>query len=359
MTTVRSLLTVSGTIAGDLHDEIAAGRRPRADYLQFAAATNADLLDYAEAQRVGGRIGRLVQRIAGNNALLAFVCWRRRGRYDAIVTDGEQVGLPYALLCWFTSRRSRPVHLMIVHIMSVPKKVRLFNLARLRSRIDVMFVYATSQRRFAIDHLRMAPDDVVLTTFMVDTEFFSAAKVQPAPRRMICSAGLEFRDYATLVDAVRDLDVEVVVAAASPWSKRTSEVADGGVPANVTVCKLSLFELRQLYADARFVVMPLHPVEFQAGITTILEAMAMGKGIVCSRTAGQTDAIDDGVSGVYVPPADAVALRAAIEQLLDDEALATRLGEGARAWAVREADISAYIQRIIAEIDRRVADRTA
>ena len=359
MTATRSLLTVSGTIAGDVHEEIAAGRRPRADYLQFAAAANADLLDYADAHRLGGRVGRLVQRVGGNNALLAYVCWRRRGRYDAIVTDGEQVGLPYAVLCWFTGRRSRPVHLMIVHILSVPKKVRLFNLARLRSRVDVMFVYATSQRRFAIDRLGMAPDDVVLTTFMVDTDFFCPARVQATPRRMICSAGLEFRDYATLVDAVRDLDVEVVVAAASPWSKRTSEVSDGGLPENVTVCKLSLFELRQLYADARFVVMPLHPVEFQAGITTILEAMAMGKGIVCSRTQGQTDAIEDGVSGVYVPPADAAALRVAIERLLDDEALAARLGEGAREWVVREADISVYIDRIVAEVDRRVTARTA
>jgi glycosyltransferase involved in cell wall biosynthesis len=176
---------------------------------------------------------------------------------------------------------------------------------------------------------------------------------------MICSAGLEFRDYATLVEAVRDLDVDVVVAAASPWSKRTSDVTDGGVPANVTLCKLSLFELRQLYADARFVVMPLHPVDFQAGITTILEAMAMGKGIVCSRTEGQTDAIVDGVSGVYVPPADVTALRAAISGLLDDDELATRLGSGAREWVVREADIAVYIDRIIGEVARRVAGRTS
>lgn len=354
---MRSLLTVSGTIQPGLRDDIAAGRRPRADYVQYADAAAADLLDYSEAARRGGRLGRLVQRAGGNNALLAYVCWRQRRRYDAIITDGEQVGLPYALMCRLSRRRTLPVHMMIVHIMSVPKKVRLFRAGGLRSRIDAMFVYATSQREFAIRELDMAPDDVVLTTFMVDTEFFAPGTVQVEQRRMVCSAGLEFRDYPTLVEAVRDLDVEVVVAAASPWSKRTTEVAEGGVPSNVTVTKLSLFELRALYAEARFVVMPLQPVEFQAGITTILEAMAMGKAIVCSRTAGQTDAITDGVSGVYVPPSDAAALRDAIVDLLDNDDRARRLGEGAREWVTREADIEVYVNRIIAETQRRVAAR--
>lgn len=355
MTKPRVLLTVSGTIAPDLNAAISERRRPRADYLQFAEAAGADLIDYAKAARLGGRIGRAVQRFGGNNALLAYVCWRRRRHYDAIVTDGEQVGLPYALFCRMNRARSLPVHLMIVHIMSVPKKVRLFQLARLRNRVDVMFVYATEQQRFAVDTLGMAARDVVLTTFMVDTEFFAPVEVQPVPRRMICSAGLEFRDYPTLIAAVRDLDVEVVVAAASPWSKRTSEVDDGGVPANVTVVKLSLFELRQLYADARFVVMPLQQTDFQAGITTILEAMAMGKAIVCSQTLGQTDTIVDQVSGLYVPPADAVALRAAIERLLADDDMARQLGAAAREWVVSNADIEVYIDRLITEVEQRLS----
>ena len=132
----------------------------------------------------------------------------------------------------------------------------------------------------------MRPEQVQLTSFMVDTEFFAMARVTPAPRRMICAAGLEFRDYDTLVEAVRELDVEVVIAAASPWSKRASAVG-GTLPANVTVCKLTLFDLRQLYADARFVVVPLLETEFQAGVTTILEAMAMSKAVVCTKTSGR------------------------------------------------------------------------
>jgi glycosyltransferase involved in cell wall biosynthesis len=235
---------------------------------------------------------------------------------------------------------------MIVHIMSVRKKVVVFKALCLRKRVDRMFVYATRQRDLAVATLRMRPAQVQLTSFMVDTEFFSTERVEPNQRRMICAAGLEFRDYDTLVEAVRDLDVEVVIAAASPWSKRTSDVGAEALPTNVTLCKLSLFELRQLYADALFVVVPLRESDFQAGVTTILEAMAMSKAVVCTKTAGQTDVLVDGDTGLYVKPGDVKALRSAICSLLDNPTESRRLGRGGRRWVVANADISIYVDRL-------------
>ena len=47
---------------------------------------------------------------------------------------------------------------------------------------------------------------------------------------MICTAGLEFRDYPTLIEAVRGLDARVVIAAASPWSKRADATAERRPP---------------------------------------------------------------------------------------------------------------------------------
>jgi glycosyltransferase involved in cell wall biosynthesis len=342
----RTALTVSGTIPPDLQAAVAEQRRPRVDYQLLADRLGADLIDYTEARHRAGRLAKLIRRFAGDNALLAWTCFKSRKHYRAIVTDGEQVGIPYAALSWFGSRSSGPTHSMIVHIMSVRKKVILFKGLCLKRRIDRMFVYASRQREFAVTTLHMRPEQVRLTSFMVDTEFFSTERVVPHQRRMICAAGLEFRDYDTLVEAVRDLDVEVVIAAASPWSKRTSDVGAAALPTNVTLCKLSLFELRQLYADALFVVVPLHESDFQAGVTTILEAMAMSKAVVCSRTAGQTDVIVAGDSGLYVKPGDVQELRNTICTLLDDPAESQRLGEGGRRWVVANADISIYADRI-------------
>ena len=342
-------ITVSGTIPPDLSGSVDTGQRPRADYVVLAERLGADLIDYAEANRRAGPMGRIIRKVAGSNALLAWTCFRSRKLYDALLTDGEQVGIPYAALCLMSGKESRPAHSMIVHIMSVRKKVIVFKALGLRRRVDRMFVYASWQRDFAVQSLRMRPEQVQLTSFMVDTEFFAVERVTPVPRRMICTAGLEFRDYDTLVEAVRGLDVDVVIAAASPWSKRTSAI-DSSLPGNVTVCKLTLFDLRQLYADALFVVVPLRQTEFQAGVTTILEAMAMSRAVVCTKTSGQSDVIVHGKTGLYVDPGDAPALRDAIRLLLDDPSEASRLGEAGRAWVVANADVSRYADRLSAAV---------
>jgi glycosyltransferase involved in cell wall biosynthesis len=64
--------------------------------------------------------------------------------------------------------------------------------------------------------------------------------------------------------------------------------------------------------------------------------MAHGRAVVATRTGGLEDAVEDGVSGLLVPPADTEALRAAVAMLLADPALRTRLGAAARARAIAE-----------------------
>jgi glycosyltransferase involved in cell wall biosynthesis len=351
--TMRVLLTVSGTIPPDLTTAIEEGRRPRADYLELAREFGADVIDYGETQRARGGGGRAVARVLGEDALLAWECFRRRKRYDVVFTDGEQVGLPFAALLWLSRRRPR--HLMIGHRLSPRKKVVLHRMLRLRSRIDRVIVYASAQRRFAIDTLGYPPERVLLTTFMVDTDFWRPEQVTAARRErpMICAVGQELRDYPTLVEAVRGLDVDVTVAAASPWSKRADTSAGLAIPANVDVRGFNLFDLRQLYADASFVAVPLQESDFQAGITTILEAMSMGKAVICTRTSGQTDAIVDGETGVYVSPADVEALRSAIERLLAQPDAAARLGEAGQRWVREHADIDVYCARLAGSVARR------
>jgi glycosyltransferase involved in cell wall biosynthesis len=346
------LLTVSGTIPSDLEAEIAAGRRPRVDYVEMARAFDADLLDYVAAESEAGRTGRLIRRAFGRNAALAWRVFQLRHQYEVIVTDGEQVGLPYAALAGVLPRRGAAAHVMIAHILSVPKKVALYRTLRLGRRIDEMIVYASAQGQFIVERLRFPADRVTLSTFMVDTRFFSTDDVAPSTRApMICSAGLEFRDYPTMLEAVRGLDADVVLAAASPWSKRASELDGVEVPANVRIVRLDLFQLRQLYADASIVVMPLRETDFQAGVTTLLEAMAMARPIVCTRTTGQTDVIVDGETGRYVPVGDAVALRATMRELLADPEQRRRLGDAARDWVVRSADIEEYVRSLAMRVD--------
>jgi len=341
------LLTVSGTIAADLDAKIAAGSRPQADYRTLAQGFGADVLDYPAARKVAGVFGKLLERVGGPDLVLAWACFALRRRYEVIFTDGEQIGLPLAALLKFLGPGRRPRHLMIVHIISVPKKMIFLDRLGVQSHIDRFLVYATAQKQFIERRWKIPGERVTFTPFMVDSDFFAPDKVQAHTEEpMICAVGLERRDYPTLLKAVEGLPAKVVIAAASPWSKRSDSTQGQVIPPNVEVRRFTQLELRQLYADSRFLVMPLENVEFQAGITAILEAMSMERAVVCSRTPGQTDAVVDGETGLYVPPGDPVALRAALERLLSQPEEATRMGQAGRRVVLQYMSLERYVERL-------------
>ena len=84
------------------------------------------------------------------------------------------------------------------------------------------------------------------------------------------------------------------------------------------------------YERAAIVVCPSHREGYGVAAR---EAMAHGRPVVASAVGGLLDAVEDGVSGLLVPPRDPLALRAAIETLLADADLRRRLGDAAREAA--------------------------
>jgi glycosyltransferase involved in cell wall biosynthesis len=68
---------------------------------------------------------------------------------------------------------------------------------------------------------------------------------------------------------------------------------------------------------------------------SLLEAAACGVPAVASRIYGITDAVDENVTGLLVPPRDADALAGALERIIQDAPLRLRLGAAARERAAR------------------------
>jgi L-malate glycosyltransferase len=63
---------------------------------------------------------------------------------------------------------------------------------------------------------------------------------------------------------------------------------------------------------------------------TVLESMAAGVPVVATRVGGIPEVIEDGTSGLLVPPRDTATLVRAIDTLLEDPDLARRIGEAGR-----------------------------
>jgi glycosyltransferase involved in cell wall biosynthesis len=187
----------------------------------------------------------------------------------------------------------------------------------------------------------------------VDLDFFAPS--QTVGEGSIFAPGRDpDRDLKVLFEATEGLGKEVVIT-----TRKTRLKALGTLPEHVTHKDLTVPELKQAYADASVVVIPLDTssgLNNEMGISALYEALAMGKPIVASRSQGMEAYIEDGVNGLLVPQHEVGAMRAAIKRLLDDKELRERLGRNARAYAEAHLDPDRCTQRL-AEFFKKIAAR--
>ena len=358
--------------------------------MELAARTGGRLLYRAHTRTRRGLRGRLL----GPHVAQA---WRAAAAVepgDTLFADGEHIGLP--LLAALRLRRRRPARLvMLGHLPGRRWKLALFRALTRGGAPGIVVVHSVEQARLLRSALGRGWR-VQLLPYQVDTAFWRTDAAAHAPAAgaaagaeppRILAAGSEHRDYETLVRAVDGLPAHVVIAAGSHWARTVAQAA--ALPANVEYYDrpLPFAELREQYARATAVVVPLHPVTNQSGVTTMLEAMSMARPLVVTASPGQREVVrgplvdargnldtaatadrgpalfgrDSGPAsgepigqpgaeptGLYVPPGDASALRAALVRVLDDAALRAKLGRAARASAERDFDIDAFTAALAA-----------
>lgn len=273
-----------------------------------------------------------------------------RNRYDAVVTWAEGLGLPFALLLKFTGRRFP--HVTLSSWMSGRPKPLLLRLAQ--SHISRIVMWSSVQRAFVVDRLGIAPERIAFVKKFADQDFWRPA---PGPGDTICAVGMEMRDYPTLIEALEGLDIHCHIATGRNRGKLFKTVAAlekiRMMPDNISVGRMAYPELRKLYARSRFVVIPLLPSDTDNGLTCMLEAMSMGRAVICSRTEGQVDVLREGVTGLFVPPGDPAALRSAIQHLWNNPDLAAGMGKRARELIEREHSIEQFIgslRQVVADV---------
>jgi glycosyltransferase involved in cell wall biosynthesis len=79
---------------------------------------------------------------------------------------------------------------------------------------------------------------------------------------------------------------------------------------------------------------------------SLLEAMAAGRAVVASNVGGIPEAVEDGKTGILVPPQDAQALAKAVAFLLDNPEQAREMGQAGRRRAEQLFDEKKMIDRI-------------
>jgi glycosyltransferase involved in cell wall biosynthesis len=279
--------------------------------------------------------------------------------------------------------RRRPSRVVIVgHLVSPPWKRLLLAVATRLGTPGTLVVHSEVQlsasRRWLGRTWRTR-----LLPYQADTSYWKPAPLPATGARpLILAVGSEHRDYPTLLRAVDGLDVEVVIAAGSHWARSQSEAGAGDRYVTVYSEPLSFRELRDLYAEAACVVVPLKDMPNQSGVTVVLEAMSCGRPLIVTATRGQRECVTGplvladgglerapepgrgpqvalhdaasvtGVTGLYVRPGDVAGLRRAIEVLTGAPAVAEQIGQRARESAVANFSLERFVGGLAEELER-------
>lgn len=240
--------------------------------------------------------------------------------------------------------RFRPRQCLAVYDLLLPRSRRGRLLARwaLR-RVDAWLVIRRGdalafQRELGARHCTFVP---------FPAQDLPAAGRVTAP--MVYAAGTAHRDWSTLVAAAVEYRIPTLIS--TPDDVDVPQHADW-----VSVEPLlTAEEGRAAISRASLVCVPMLDTDLPAGPLVVLDALSAGTAVVATDVNGTRDYVEDGVTGVLVPPGDVHMLGQALRRLLDDEDERRRLARAGRAAAreLRGDLVLAQICRAVLQAQRR------
>lgn len=262
----------------------------------------------------------------------------RKRRYDAVVTVFQAGAVPLLLLRNI-SFFFKPIVLWDMNL--VPDwRLGQWSMALAAKRSDLLLTLTKVQADYIESAFNPASRPMTIGHY-VDEQFYATGLEDKKPGSYVFTIGDdEGRDYETLfeVHASREKPLPLIA--------RTSQViANETHGIEIIKERQSFIKLRELYAGARYVVVTLKPTLNPSGVSAVLEAASMGKAIIVSDTPSIRPFVRANETALLVPPGDRDSLKAAMELLESDEALARRLGDQARKLVEEEFSVKSFSHR--------------
>lgn len=276
---------------------------------------------------------------------------RTLNRSDVVFSTVDTVGIPAMLLA-----RGRIVRPPFVYAaIGLPER-----LERLGSRrVERLYARALGAAAAVITYSAYETD--VVRQWLRDRGVEAPVEFVPfgVDAGALCPTGIapDIGVVSVGADPHRDFDLLLSVARTRPDTSfavvTTGDHARtlGVRPANVTVeVDLPFDEMRRRLERARVVALPVRENSYSGATTVLLQAMALAKPVVVTRTAAIAAGygLEDGVNVRLVGPADGPGFGRALAELLDDDQHAAAIGARARRTVERELTWDRYVDRLAA-----------
>ena len=205
-------------------------------------------------------------------------------------------------------------------------------------RLPRLITVSHTSRRAVERAFGLAPEQMRVIYNGIDSEQFRPLpEVEREPGLIVCVCNSEDRNKGAryLIEAInllqedgRDYRLALVDHAKKNLKLVPGLVRQYGLSSRVHFTgRLSTEQLVRLYNQATLVV---SPSLYEGFGLPAAEAMACGAPVVATTAGAFPEVIENGVSGLLVPPGNAPALANAIERLLEDTELRQRLGQESR-----------------------------
>jgi glycosyltransferase involved in cell wall biosynthesis len=284
-------------------------------------------------------IERWLGRFLPECAQLAISLFRRRNRYDGVITADYRTSLLYgALRNLFGSTSFHVIKELYLDETTLTSGFRRAIFRWALRHCDCFITNCSLEAPVYSSFLDLPPEIFHFIPWPSNLP----VQADVSDGDYVFAAGRSFRDWTVLLEAARQLATSFVIVAERSAFAKTS------IPHNVTLhCDVDRPRYLELLRRAHIVAVPLQATVRSIGQAVVLEAMAFGKPIVTARVPGITDYICEGEDGLYYEPGDNRSLVAKLQELLADSALCQRLGGNARAAVHARFNKTCYSQAIL------------
>jgi glycosyltransferase involved in cell wall biosynthesis len=259
-------------------------------------------------------------------ALWAWRLFRLSKNYDAVLTGSDRVGL-FLGIAQRILRRQRVPHIYLDFYINLDGRIYRRSLWRFFCRLAVGGAScAIVQRTCEVGAYSLALGlPASKFSFVPYHATIFEVEVDILEDGYIFAGGDEDRDYAVLIEAVRNLPYRVVIA-----SLRKDHFVNVKIPENVEIVTVPAPDFLNLMAHASLIVVPLkRRPQHVGGEQTYLNAMTMGKPTVITDLEA-SDYVSNGITGILTPPGDVEALKEVITRIMEDRDFAHNLGRNGK-----------------------------